>query len=183
MAAPFLIILLFGAVILYFAFLADLFLGGISALPTSRRALARSIHILKEKGFESGVLLDIGSAHGLAALAFARAFPQATVIGIESSRMRFCIAYLRSFLTRSRARFICADAFAYPVDTAGAVYCYLPWSVMPRLEKKFHAELPPGAIVIANTTKFPDWKPETEEIVWPKNPKFELLSVYQQEKL
>jgi len=178
MATLFLLVLLFGAVILYFAFLADLFLGGISALPTSPRALARSIHILKEKGFESGILLDIGSAHGLAALAFARAFPDATVVGIESSRMRFCIAYLRGFLTRSRARFIYADAFAYPVDTVGAVYCYLPWSIMPQLEKKLRAELPPGAIVIANTTKFPAWKPEAEEIVWPENPNFELLSVY-----
>jgi len=55
---------------------------------------------------------------------------------------------------------------------------------MPPLEKKLQKELKKGAMVITNTSKFPNWKPVQKIITYSKTsnvPDFETLFVYVKE--
>ena len=74
------------------------------------------------------------------------------------------------------------NIFDVSLSDADIVYIYLWYDLLPPLEKKLQKELKPGAIVIANTSNFPTWKPIQKIITYPKTPNmpdFETLFVYQ----
>ena len=64
------------------------------------------------------------------------------------------------------------------LQNADVVYTYLWYDLMPSLEKKLKNNLKKGAIVITNTSNFPNWQPKETHITYSKNPEFEKLFVY-----
>jgi hypothetical protein len=70
------------------------------------------------------------------------------------------------------------NLFETDLRNADIVYTYLWYDLMPPLEKKLQRELKKGAIVITNTSNFPNWKPVKTYVTCLRVPSFEKLFVY-----
>jgi len=88
---------------------------------------------------------------------------------------------LKSIFSGQKINFKKQDIFETNLKDADIVYTYLWYDLMPPLEKKLQEELKQGAIVITNTSNFPNWKPIEKVITYPKvskMPDFETLFIY-----
>lgn len=171
---------LFSFCFLWFIFLIDIILRG-HDLPTSRRATKALFKIISE--YETARnFYDLGCGHGALACRIKRKFPTLLVYAIDNNSLRIFFAKIRAFLFRQNINFLRKDIFEVNLSEADIIYTYLWYDIMPSLEKKLQKELKPGAIVITNTSNFPNWKPIKKIVTYPKNSKrsdFETLFVYQ----
>jgi hypothetical protein len=133
---------------------------GISPMPSSRKALAAVLQLIKENG-PGGSIIDLGSGWGTLCFAVARAFPDKEVRGYENSPLPYvyCL-FINLLLRRRNLRFFCRNFHTVPLHETGLVYCYLYSGAMVKLKLKFEQELRPGTVVVSNTFAVPKWKPQ-----------------------
>lgn len=175
---------------LYFLFMINIILMRSHDLPTSSQAIKEIIKMISEKNQNKSRTLakvrdknnlkfyDLGSGKGNVLIAIKKTFPEFSVIGIEKSFLQIFFAKLKSFILRQDISFQKTDLFKVNLEKANIVYTYLWYDLIPGLEKKLKNELKPGAVIITNTSNFPNWQPEEVYIVHPKKPDFEKLFVY-----
>jgi hypothetical protein len=132
---------------------------GISPMPSSRKALAAVLELIKEAD-TGGSIVDLGSGWGTLCFAVAAAFPDREVCGYENSPVPYIYCLLINALVRRRnLRFVRRNFYAVPLHEAGLVLCYLYSGAMVRLKSKFENELRAGTVVVSNTFAVPLWKP------------------------
>ena len=171
---------LFSFLMLFLVFMIDSVVKS-HTLPTSRRATKSIMKIVSGHKSAKG-FYDLGCAHGTLAVRIKREFPSLSVHAIDNNPIRVFFAKMRSMVYRVDVDFQQKNIFDVSLSDADIVYIYLWYDLLPPLEKKLQKELKPGAIVIANTSNFPTWKPIQKIITYPKTPNmpdFETLFVYQ----
>ncbi len=150
-------------------------------LPTSRRAMRHLVKIISQYKPEAANFYDLGCGRGTVVLHIKGEFPHLKVYGTDNSAVRIFFAKLKAMLLGRRVKLAKQDIFKTNLRDADIVYTYLWYDLMPPLEKKLQAELRKGALVITNTSNFPNWKPVKKVITCPKVtklPDFETLFVY-----
>ncbi len=153
-------------------------------LPTSTTVLDRVQTIISEHIPHGGIVYDLGCGHGLFALSIQKENPTRSVRGIDTSYIRIWFAKVYTYLIGRHVIFTRKNIFNADLRDADIVYTYLWYSVMPPLEQKLRKELKPGAIVITNTSYFPNWKPIRTIITHQvpcATPDFETLFIYRQD--
>ena len=128
-------------------------------LPTSRKDTETLCNIISEYKPEGRNFYDLGCARGLLATRIKKRFPHLSVFAFDNSSMRIICAKLRACLLGQDIRFLRKNIFDVNVSNADIVYTYLWYDTMPLLEKKLQKELKRGALVITNTSHFPNWEP------------------------
>ncbi|MFH1405010.1 MAG: class I SAM-dependent methyltransferase [Patescibacteria group bacterium] len=153
-------------------------------IPTNKSVINKMIQVIEKHNCQEKTFLDLGCARGVVALAIKKHFPKMNVSGVELYRLRVYFARAKAFFLRRDISLIIGDALKQDVSKADIVFCYLWYDLMPALEKKLLDELKTGAIVITNTSKFPNWVPL--EIVRAQHsntvvPDHDTLFVYQRQ--
>jgi hypothetical protein len=138
---------------------------GVSAMPTIPAVRRRMLALISPPS--GGKIVELGSGWGGMAIAAARQYPLCRVTGVESSIFPFIVSQIRRLMhpALKNIDFIRADFFDFSLRDTTAVLCYLCNPLMARLEKKFTAELPSGAVVVSSTFFIPGWTPEKNENV------------------
>lgn len=168
------------ATVLFLIYILDSLIRG-HYLPTSRRATRALVKVMKQHKPDAKNFYDLGCAHGTLSLTIKKALPDLQIHGVDNSSIRIFFATLKSKIFGGTVNFRKEDIFNVDLHQADIVYTYLWYDVMPPLEKKLQNELPPGAIVVTNTSHFPTWKPIDSVVTCPKVsklPNFETLFVY-----
>lgn len=129
-------------------------LTGVPTLSSRGVEAADVIALLKHaKLARSAVIIDLGSGWGALVVALARAFPEATIEGIEISLLPYLISRLRaSGLPNVRLRW--GNFHRSRLRGAHAVVCYLMPSVMPGVGDLLDRHLEWGTAVVSNTFLF-----------------------------
>ncbi len=169
--------------VLFLVFMLDSLVKG-HDLPTSKKTIKQLIKIILKHKPEAVNFYDLGCGRGTVALAIKKELPQLEVRGTDYNAIRIFFAKLKSFFFRRKIDFKKQDLFKIGLQNADIVYTYLWYDLMPPLEKKLQSELKTGALVVTNTSKFPNWQPV--EIIntrtkIPKLADFETLFVYKKE--
>lgn len=150
-------------------------------LATSKRAIRALVKIISRHKPDAKNFYDLGCGRGTLILAVKRRLPYFTAYGIDNNGIRIFFARLKSIFFGQKINFEKQDIFETNLENADIVYTYLWYDLMPPLERKLQEELKQGAIVITNTSNFPNWKPIEKVITYPKvskMPDFETLFVY-----
>lgn len=163
--------------LLFFVFAIDLLLRG-HDLPTSKRAIKTIYKIISEYNTSTANFYDLGCGRGTLVIAIKKKLPYLSVYAIDNNAVRLFLARLKAMLYRQKIVFKKMDIEWIDLRNADIVYTYLWYDLMPPLEKKLRKELKKGAMVITNTSNFPNWKPLKAYITYPKKPDFEKLFVY-----
>lgn len=123
---------------------------GISPMPTSPKVQRALLNAMPDQ--IEGTIVELGSGWGTLAFALARRYPNAQVIGYETSH----IPYLFSLLFRRKnLTFVRKDFFKESLQVTVAI-CYLYPTAMQRLKEKLESE---GEIaVITHTFAVNGWK-------------------------
>ncbi|MEY4744867.1 MAG: hypothetical protein RL272_812 [Candidatus Parcubacteria bacterium] len=107
-------------------------------------------------------VVDLGSGDGRLIIAAAKA--GCTAVGYEINP--FLVLRTRLALRRlglaDRARILRRDFWRADLSGADVVMIFGFSTIMERLQRKFAAELKPGARVVSSRYRLPDWKPEEE---------------------
>lgn len=113
------------------------------------------------------VIAELGSGWGGIAIAVARMYPDAQVIGFEGSLMPLLFSKLRQRLhpKLKNLRFVKKNFFDHDMRDVDVVLCYLSNPHMAQLEPKLHSEMQNGAEIISSTFYMPHWLPCRQEIV------------------
>ena len=170
-------------VTLFFVFVLDSILRG-HDLPTSKQAIKALIKIIDRNKPSANNFYDLGCGRGTLLLAVKRKYPHLFVYGVDNNAIRIFFAKLKAALFKQKINFKKQDLFQIDLRNADIIYTYLWYDLMPPLEEKLQKELKRGAIVITNTSKFPNWKPQEKYITYSKistMPDFETLFVYVKE--
>ncbi len=151
-------------------------------LPTSRRAAKALVVAVKQYKPDAKNFYDLGCAHGDLCLRLKKDLPDVAIWGIDKSPVRIFFAKLKARILRRKANFKKQDIFQTDLSNADVVYTYLWYDRMSPLEEKLQKELKPGALVITNTSRFPNLEPlqkiSVSSKVFPKMPDHEILFVY-----
>ncbi len=135
---------------------------GIPPMPTMPWTLRRILRIFPPEA--TGSIHELGSAWGGPAIALARAFPQARVVGVERSVLPWLWSRVRAaFSALPNLEFRRGDLFRENLQEADILFCYLSPEIMKRLKEKCEKELRPGGIVISHAFAMPGWTPEKTE--------------------
>ena len=129
-------------------------LTGVPTLSSGDAEASEVIALLNQANLaRSAVIVDLGSGWGALVVAVARAFPEATVEGIEISLFPYLISRLRASglpnITLRSGNFHRSN-----LRSADAIVCYLMPSVMPGVSNLLDRELRPGTAVVSNTFLF-----------------------------
>jgi len=92
---------------------------------------------------ESDVVYELGSGNGKVAFLFEQ-HSAAKIKGIETTLWTHLWAKLQALFTKSKAEFIYANFFKYPISDATVIYMYLYPPLMSALAEKILAECKPG---------------------------------------
>ncbi|MAS87774.1 MAG: hypothetical protein CMH30_07360 [Micavibrio sp.] len=99
-------------------------------------------------------IVDMGAGFGFMAMALAKAYPQAQVVGIEIDRIACWSARLIAWLRGiQNVRFIRGNAMAYDMGDTDAVTIYMGKKFMSAISVKLADELQQGALVFSNSYK------------------------------
>ncbi|MGG1943338.1 class I SAM-dependent methyltransferase [Trinickia sp. NRRL B-1857] len=129
-------------------------LTGVPTLSSRRDEIDEVIALLKRANLPGrAVIVDLGSGWGALVVALARAFPEASVEGIEISLLAHLISRLRTYgLPNVSLRW--GNFYRCDFRRADAIVCYLITSVMPAVSDLLDRSLRPGAVVVSNTFLF-----------------------------
>jgi len=131
---------------------------GISPMPTSPKVKRRLLEILP---VVQGRIYELGSGWGTLAFSLSRHYPEAQIIGFETSPVPYWISKLCLNLSSSRnLTFERRDFFNVELKDATMVVCYLYPGAMRKLGEKLIQELKPGALIISHTFALPGWEPK-----------------------
>lgn len=147
-------------------------------LPTSKKAVREIAAIIRLHNPNRKVFVDLGCARGLLAARLKKKFPAMNVRAVDTSAFRIFVARVRAFFMGVFVVWEKRNIFDADVSNTDIVYTYLWYDLMPPLEQKLLGELKKGAIVITNTSSFPNWKPQETYITCSRKPDFEKLFVY-----
>ena len=166
--------------VLFFILVLDSMLRG-HDLSTSRQVIKVLSKIISQHKPHTNNFYDLGCARGTLSLAIKRKHPHFSIYSIDDNVIRIFFARIKTIFFRQEINFQKENIFKIDLRDAHIVYTYLWYDLMPPLEKKLHKELKTGAMVITNTSKFPNWKPVQKIITHSKTskvPDFETLFVY-----
>lgn len=152
-------------------------------LPTSKKAILNIVKIIKKHKSNALNFYDLGCGRGRVVLAIKKEIPNLNVYGIDKNIFRIFSSKLKAFFLKRKINFIRENIFNLNLSEADVIYTYLWYDLMPILEKKLQKELKKGAIVITNTSHFPNWMPKEIINTWDniKDSKFEKLFVYEKD--
>lgn len=122
---------------------------GVPPMSSSAVEAADIIALLRQAGLPArAVIYDLGCGWGALVMAFARAFPNAQIHGIELSPLPYWIARFRTRnipnVSLHRGSF-----YRYNLQDADAIACYLLTKPMPRLARFLDGTLKPGTPVVS----------------------------------
>lgn len=167
-------------ILLFLIFALDLMICG-HDLPTSRRTARALVKIISQIKPDAKNFYDLGCGRGTLILTMKKKLPHLVVYGIDNSRIRVFFARLKSLILNRKVKIKREDVLKTDFKNADIIYTYLWYDMMPALEQKLQKELKQGAIVITNTSKFPNWEPMQKIRTYPKlsgTQDFEILFVY-----
>ncbi len=147
-------------------------------LPTSRPARLALIAVIRRYKPGRIQFYDLGSAHGSLVLALKKELPDVVVHAVEKNVVRITVTRIRSWFLGRGVVSLRSNIFDVDLRNADAVYTYLWYDLLPKLEEKFNRELKSGALVVANTSTLPTWVPVEVISPHPEKPDFEKLFVY-----
>ncbi len=126
--------------------------------PTSRRVRQAMFDLLPAD--QSGTILELGSGWGHLAMALARRYPQARVIGYERSPVPWLASRLW-LLARPQPNLTLewADFRRVSLEAASLIVCYLFPGHMGWLADRLGSCSRPGVRVLSNTFALPGWRP------------------------
>jgi cyclopropane fatty-acyl-phospholipid synthase-like methyltransferase len=160
LSAIILLLILVGAIYLIWLFLYSLLFGAPYAAIGEAR-LKTMIRLADIKKGEKAA--DLGSGDGRIVSACAE--KGAIAHGYEINPLLYVIS-LRNLTKKgvsSNAKIFLKDLWSVDFSSYDVVTLYGNFPMMSRLQKKLQKELRPGARVISNHFKFPNWKVEKEE--------------------
>lgn len=163
--------------VLSFVFVMDSIIRG-HDIPTTKKAIETIDKIIREHKFKSGNFYDLGCGRGTLSLTIKRNNPRLYVYGVDFSTVRIFFANVKALLMGRKINFLKKDILHLNLADADIVFTYLWYDVMPPLELKLRKELKKGAVVITNTSNFPNWKPVKIYDIYPEKKDFEKLLVY-----
>ena len=132
---------------------------GISPMPSSQKAQQAILAAIPEN--TQGLIIDLGSGWGSLIFPLARAFPSATVRGIELSLIPWACSRIRAALSGySNLEIQRGDFQAASLADAKVIVCYLFPEGMESLKTKFEKELEPNTLIVSNTFRLAGWEPE-----------------------
>ncbi|MFH1291865.1 MAG: methyltransferase domain-containing protein [bacterium] len=163
--------------VLSFVFAMDSIVRG-HDLPTTKKAIETIDKIIREHEISSGNFYDLGCGRGTLSLAIKRKNPLLSVYGVDFSAVRIFFAKMKALFMGRKINFLKKDILRLNLADADIVFTYLWYDVMPPLELKLRKELKKSAVVITNTSHFPNWKPVKIYDLYPEKKDFEKLFVY-----
>lgn len=126
-------------------------------LPHVRRAM-----LAQMPDNPQGEILELGAGWGSTVLALSRQYPNHSIIGYEMAPLPFYVAKIRVMLSRRKNIVLKkSDFYTASFAKAGAVFCYLSFKHMDRLEPKFSAELGTKSVVVSHAFPLPGTKAHT----------------------
>jgi hypothetical protein len=132
---------------------------GISPMPSSRRAAAILLKILRDNAV-CGTVYELGSGWGTLAVTIARGLPQARITAIELSPVPYLFSKAYAAVCRcGNVTFVRKDFFTVGLEDADAVVCYLYRGGMERLADVLQRQAKPGTIIVSNTFALGRWNP------------------------
>lgn len=151
LAAPFLVL---AGSVLWFTLRTQ-----VPPVPSSRREIADVVALLQAAQLpEAPVIYELGCGFGDLALALARAFPQAKVVGLEVSPLPAWIARLRA-RREPRITIHRKDYTQTNIGEADVVTAYLMIEAAARLAPVLDQQLRPDTKVVASMFWFRDRQP------------------------
>ena len=145
--------------LLCFIFLLDLVILG-HDVNSNREAQNIVYRIIEQNSLQDKTFYDLGCARGTFSLNLKKRFPKLNVYASDNNFLRISLAKLKNKFFKRGVNFSRANIFNLDLSKTDIIFTYLWYSTMPPLEKKLLAELKPGAIVIANESYFPTWRPQ-----------------------
>ncbi|WP_343676890.1 methyltransferase [Paraburkholderia heleia] len=104
------------------------------------------------------LIVDLGSGWGALVIALARAFPEASVQGVEVSLFPYLVSRLRTHHLRN-VSLKWGNFFRSDPSNADAIVCYLMPGVMAKLGDFLDKALKPGTFIVTNTFLFRERRP------------------------
>lgn len=151
------IVILFGRMVLF----AVPMLHGPVYVPSSDDRLQTMLELAKIKTQDK--IIDIGSGDGKIVFALAEQGHNATGVDINWWLVWRARARARHKKLTSKTTFIRGNFWNVDFSKYDVLFLYGTTYIMKKLEKKLQAELKPGARVVSNYFKFPNWKPAQEK--------------------
>lgn len=157
-----LLVLMIGLLVAFAVMLLFIFpmARGAVYVPSKDQAIQTMIKLGKvKKGTKS---VDLGSGDGRVVAAFAQAGAEADGYEINPWLVFKAKRLLRNLGLQSQTNIRMQSYWDVNLGEYDVVSVYGITYIMEGLEKKLRSELKPGAIVVSNYFKFPNWKPTRE---------------------
>jgi len=127
---------------------------GVPPQSSSKSEADAVIALLKQAKLpDHAVIIDLGSGWGSLVIALARAFPQASVQGVEMSPFPYLISRFRT-RTLSNVSLKRGNFFHSNLKNANAITCYLMPARMAQVSELLDRTVKPGTCVVANAFQF-----------------------------
>jgi SAM-dependent methyltransferase len=115
-------------------------------------------------------ILDVGCGGGWSSIALARAYPEATVLGIDIDQpsVEMAVANAHDAGVEDRVRFLCRDAASLPEDTVDVAFAFECVHDMPRpvdvLSAVRRSLVPGGSMVVMDEAVADSFAPDGDEL-------------------
>lgn len=150
-------------------------ISGAPFVPTPIVRVKKLLSLAKIKKGEK--VYDIGCGDGRMVYLAAKEYG-ANAVGFELSPLVFCLAKIRQFFWKSKAKIIFTDFRYQNLSDADVVVCYLLPEPLAKLQTKLEKELKKGARVVSYAFQIGTWKPTYMEDKDPEN-NFAKIWVYE----
>ena len=147
-------------------------LRGAPFVPTPMEAIKKMLTFAELK--PGSKIYDIGCGDGRSVYLAAKDY-QAEAVGLELSPLVYCLAKIRKFFWRSKAKIKMKDFYFYNLSDADAIVCYLLPETLKRLKEKLEAELKPGTKIISYAFQMQGWK---EKHLEQRNPELNMAPIW-----
>ena len=133
---------------------------GAPFVPTPIARVKKMLELAKIKRGEK--VYDIGCGDGRMVYLAAKDYG-ADATGFELSPLVFCLAKIRQWIWRSKARIVFTDFRRRNLADADVIVCYLMPDALARLQDKLEKELKPGTRVVSYAFQIGTWQPAHRE--------------------
>jgi precorrin-6B methylase 2 len=132
---------------------------GVPPVPATRREIAAAVALLRESGIKpSSKIYELGCGWASMTLGLSRAFPQASIVGLEISPLPYLVAKLRT-LRNPRIIITRRDFLAQSFEDADAITAYLGIKSIAELAPRLDLTVRPQTPVVALCFLFRDRQP------------------------